>query len=107
MIEVPTTCNGMNEKTPHPTQKPEELIRKFVLASSQRGDRILDPFLGSGTTAVVAEQLGRNWLGCDQHAEYLTWAIDRIESAAHRSDEDWFWHDRDRETRRSKIRETS
>ncbi len=107
VIEVPTTCNGMNEKTPHPTQKPEELVRKFVLASSQRGDRILDPFLGSGTTAVVAEQLGRKWLGCDRHAEYLTWAIDRIESAEHRSDEAWFWHDRDREERRSKIRETS
>ncbi|MBE9012639.1 site-specific DNA-methyltransferase [Pseudanabaenaceae cyanobacterium LEGE 13415] len=107
VIEIPTTCNGMNEKTPHPTQKPEELIRKFVLASSQRGDRILDPFIGSGTTAVVAEQLGRKWLGCDRHSEYLTWAIQRIESAELRSDEEWFWHDRDRESRRSKNRETS
>ncbi|MBD2081665.1 site-specific DNA-methyltransferase [Leptolyngbya sp. FACHB-17] len=106
VIEIPTTCNGMNEKTPHPTQKPEELVRKFVLASSQRGDRILDPFIGSGTTAVVAEQLGRNWLGCDRSAEYLTWAVERIESAEHRSDEDWFWHDREREERRTKIRQT-
>ncbi|WNZ46082.1 site-specific DNA-methyltransferase [Leptolyngbya boryana CZ1] len=107
VIEVPTTCNGMNEKTPHPTQKPEELVRKFVLASSQKGDRILDPFLGSGTTAVVAEQLGRNWLGCDRHAEYLSWAIPRIESAKKQSDEAWFWEDRNREERRSKNRETS
>ena len=37
-IEIPTTCNGMNEKTPHPTQKPEELVRKIILASSDKGD---------------------------------------------------------------------
>ena len=57
VIEVPTTCNGMNEKTPHPTQKPEELVRKFVLASSKEGDLVIDPFSGSGTTLVVSEQL--------------------------------------------------
>jgi site-specific DNA-methyltransferase (adenine-specific) len=60
VLEVPTTCNGMHEKTPHPTQKPEELIRKFVLASSNPNDVVIDPFLGSGTTAVVSEQLKRN-----------------------------------------------
>jgi site-specific DNA-methyltransferase (adenine-specific) len=59
VIEIPTTCNGMHEKTPHPTQKPEELLRKIVLASSNAGDLVIDPFLGSGTTAVVAEQVGR------------------------------------------------
>ena len=55
VLEIPTTCNGMHEKTPHPTQKPEELLRKIVLASSSSGDVVIDPFLGSGTTAVVAE----------------------------------------------------
>lgn len=50
VIEFPTTCNGMGEKTPHPTQKPEGLIRKFVLASSNPGDLVIDPFSGSGTT---------------------------------------------------------
>lgn len=50
VIDIPTTCNGMGEKTPHPTQKPEELVRKFVLASSQSGDLVIDPFSGSGTT---------------------------------------------------------
>lgn len=104
VIEIPTTCNGMNEKTKHPTQKPEELVRKFVLASSDRGQIILDPFLGSGTTAVVAEQLGRKWLGCDVNSEYLTWAVDRIKSAQTLSDEDWFWLDRSRDDRRTKIR---
>jgi site-specific DNA-methyltransferase (adenine-specific) len=79
VIEVPTTCNGMNEKTPHPTQKPEELIRKFILASSNPNDLIVDPFVGSGTTAVVAEQLKRRWQGCDINPEYCKWAVDRIE----------------------------
>jgi site-specific DNA-methyltransferase (adenine-specific) len=54
VIEVPTTCNGMGETTPHPTQKPEELVRKFILASSNEGELIIDPFSGSGTTLVVA-----------------------------------------------------
>ncbi|MFZ4702750.1 MAG: DNA methyltransferase, partial [Candidatus Methylumidiphilus sp.] len=53
VIDIPTTCNGMGEKTPHPTQKPEELLRKFVLASSNEGDVVIDPFSGSGTTVVV------------------------------------------------------
>lgn len=104
VIEIPTTCNGMNEKTKHLTQKPEELVRKFILASSNRGDVVVDPFLGSGTTAVVAEQLGREWLGCDVQAQYLEWAIARIETAAHKTDEEWFWHDRKNEERRKKIR---
>jgi site-specific DNA-methyltransferase (adenine-specific) len=104
VIEVPTTCNGMNEKTPHPTQKPEELIRKFILASSNRGDLVLDPFSGSGTTAVVAEQLGRKWLACDIIRQYNEWAIDRIRKARHMSDEEWFWFDRKNEERRRSIR---
>lgn len=74
VIEIPTTCNGMNEKTPHPTQKPEELLRKLILASSSEGDLVLDPFSGSGTTAVVASQLHRRWLACDENPEYNQWA---------------------------------
>ncbi|MCY7392808.1 MAG: site-specific DNA-methyltransferase [Leptolyngbyaceae cyanobacterium CAN_BIN12] len=104
VIELPTTCNGMREKTPHPTQKPEALIRKFVLASSNRGDLVIDPFSGSGTTLVVAEQLGRYWLGCDINPDYHQWAIQRIEIAKSRSDEEWFWHDRKDEERRRRTR---
>lgn len=104
VIEIPTTCNGMGETTPHPTQKPEELVRKFVLASSNRGDTVLDPFSGSGTTLVVAEQTGRKWLGCELSCEYNQWAINRIENAIHKSDEEWFWHDRANEERRKSIR---
>ncbi|MBD2165321.1 site-specific DNA-methyltransferase [Calothrix membranacea FACHB-236] len=104
VIEIPTTCNGMNEKTTHPTQKPEELIRKFILASSQRQNIVVDPFLGSGTTAVTSEQLGRKWLGCDINAEYLELACQRIKNAHHMSDEEWFCFDRENEERRKKIR---
>jgi site-specific DNA-methyltransferase (adenine-specific) len=105
VIELPTTCNGMREKTPHPTQKPEALIRKFVLASSNRGDLVIDPFSGSGTTLVVAEQLGRRWLGCDTNLHYHQWAIQRIETAELRSDEEWFCRDRKDEERRRRIRD--
>jgi len=104
VIEIPTTCNGMQEKTPHPTQKPEELIRKFVLASSQQGETVLDPFSGSGTTLVVAEQLGRRWLGCDINPEYNSWAIQRLEKSEYLTDLEWFWRDRKAAERRQRIR---
>ena len=104
VIDIPTTCNGMGEKTPHPTQKPEELVRKFVLASSTTGDTVLDPFSGSGTTAVVAEQLGRRWLACDMNAEYNAWAIQRIEGVRRMTVEAWIDHDRLNTIRRESIR---
>jgi len=104
VIDIPTTCNGMNEKTPHPTQKPEELVRKFVLASSQAGDTVLDPFSGSGTTAVVAEQLGRRWLACDMSAEYNDWAIGRLEGVPRMSVAQWIEQDRATAARRESIR---
>ncbi len=104
VIEIPTTCNGMHEKTPHPTQKPEELIRKLVLASSNVGDVIIDPFLGSGTTVVVAEQLKRTWKGCDMSLEYCGWAAKRIELVEERSIEEWIQYDRKNEERRKSIR---
>ena len=93
VLEIPTTCNGMHEKTPHPTQKPEELLRKIVLASSNVGAVVLDPFLGSGTTAVVAEQLQRRWLGCDISVEYCQWAAERINLVEEWSIQQWIEHD--------------
>lgn len=104
VIEVPTTCNGMNEKTPHPTQKPEELLRKFILASSNPGDVVIDPFLGSGTTAVVAEQLERKWKGCDITMEYCQWAAKRIELVQKRTIPEWIQFDAENEKRRKSIR---
>jgi site-specific DNA-methyltransferase (adenine-specific) len=104
VLEVPTTCNGMHEKTPHPTQKPEELIRKFLLASSDPNSLVIDPFLGSGTTAVVAEQLKRKWKGCDIIPEYCKWAISRIEAVPNWSVEQWIQYDQENERRRKSIR---
>lgn len=104
VIEIPTTCNGMGEKTPHPTQKPEELLRKIILASSNSDDIILDPFSGSGTTVVVAEQLGRKWVGCELNEEYNNWAVNRIENIDYKSVEDWVQQDRATAKRRESIR---
>ena len=94
VLEVPTTCNGMGEKTPHPTQKPEELIRKLVLASSNADDVILDPFSGAGTTAVVAQQLGRCFLACEREAQYNEWAAARLSAVRQMSVEGWLDFDR-------------
>lgn len=104
VLEVPTTCNGMREKTPHPTQKPEELLRKFILASSSPNDLVIDPFSGSGTTLVVAEQLNRKWAGCDTDSQYNEWAIDRLENVIRKSIEEWIRHDRENDNRRDSIR---
>lgn len=104
VLEIPTTCNGMHEKTPHPTQKPEELLRKIVLASSNPGELVIDPFLGSGTTVVVAEQLQRRWKGCDLSAEYCRWAADRLELVEDWSVEKWIRYDLENTERRKSIR---
>ena len=97
----------MHEKTPHPTQKPEELLRAIVLASSNPGDLVLDAFLGSGTSAVVAQQLGRRWLGCDSTPEYCTWAAERIELVEDWPVEKWIRYDQENATRRKAIRSES
>lgn len=104
VIEVPTTCNGMNEKTPHPTQKPEELVRKFIFAGTTSGQLVLDPFSGSGTTAVVAAQLGRQFLACDLDPEYNSWAATRLRRLQKRTEDEWFEYDRSNAQRREGIR---
>jgi site-specific DNA-methyltransferase (adenine-specific) len=72
---------SMPENTDHPTQKPEKLIAKLILASSDEGDMILDPFLGSGTTSVVAKKLGRGYVGIEKNPTYCSWAEERLERA--------------------------
>lgn len=104
VLELPTICNGMEEKTAHPTQKPEELLRKLILASSSREDIIFDPFCGSGTTAVVAEQLGRKWIGCEIDSEYNSHARQRLQNLVSRSEEEWIEFDRKNALRRASIR---
>ncbi len=69
---------SMPENTAHPTQKPEKLIAKLILASSNKGDIVLDPFSGSGTTGVVAKKLGRNFIDIEQNPLYCAWSEKRL-----------------------------
>lgn len=72
---------SMPENTDHPTQKPEKLLAKIILASSNPGDVVLDPFLGSGTTSVVAKKLGRHYVGIEIDETYCCLAEKRLEMA--------------------------
>ena len=72
---------SMPENTDHPTQKPEKLVAKMVLASARPGQRVLDPFLGSGTTAAVCRKLGRRWIGIESDPTYWCLAEWRVELA--------------------------
>ena len=65
----------------HPTQKPEALLYRVMLATTNKGDVVLDPFFGTGTTGAVARRLGRQWIGCEREAVYRDAAIERIELA--------------------------
>ena len=64
----------------HPTQKPLKLIQQVLLAASNKGDLVFDPFMGSGTTAVVAKALGRNWVGIEKEKKYVALAQSRVET---------------------------
>ena len=72
---------SMPENTDHPTQKPEKLYAKLILASSKPGDIVFDPFLGSGTASVVAKKLGRQWCGIELNEEYAMLAEKRLAMA--------------------------
>jgi site-specific DNA-methyltransferase (adenine-specific) len=77
---------SMPENTDHPTQKPEKLMAKIILASSNQNDLILDPFLGSGTTSVVAKKLKRNYVGIELEENFACLAEKRLEIAAQNTD---------------------
>lgn len=72
---------SMPENTDHPTQKPEKLLAKIILASSQCGDLVFDPFNGSGTTTVVAKKLGRHYLGIELDEKFCCFAQKRLDLA--------------------------
>ena len=65
----------------HPTQKPESLLYRVMLATTHKGDVVLDPFFGTGTTGAVAKRLGRAWIGCERESLYRDAALERIEMA--------------------------
>ena len=76
-----------NNKRSHPTQKPEALMYRIILSSTNKGDIILDPFLGSGTTAVVTKKLQRNFIGIEQDKEYVSLAKKRLKQTKVLNDE--------------------
>ena len=76
-----------NNQRSHPTQKPEALMYRIILSSTNKGDIILDPFLGSGTTAVVAKKLQRNFIGIEQDKEYVSLAKKRLKQTKVLNDE--------------------
>jgi modification methylase len=65
----------------HPTQKPEALLYRILLATTNTGDVVLDPFFGTGTTGAVARRLGRRWIGCERESTYREAALARIAEA--------------------------
>ena len=73
---------SMPENTAHSTQKSEKLIAKIMLASSNHGDIVFDPFLGSGTSSVVAKKLNHHYLGIEMGEQYCFWAEQRLEMAS-------------------------
>lgn len=79
-------CNGAERlkkdgRKVHPTQKPEALLYRVMLATTNKGDVVLDPFFGTGTTGAVAKRLGREWIGCEREDDYREAAYERIELA--------------------------
>ncbi len=72
---------SMPENTAHPTQKPEKLLAKLILASSNPGDIVFDPFLGAGSTSVTAKKLNRHYVGIEINDQYCVWAEKRLEMA--------------------------
>ncbi|MBB4071393.1 DNA-methyltransferase [Canibacter oris] len=77
----PLTKASEKKHGKHPTQKPEYLLEQIILASTNPGDFILDPFVGSGTTCLVAKRLGRRYIGIDREKDFLNIAIKRLEEA--------------------------
>lgn len=78
LVQGKERLRGKNGRAAHPTQKPEEMLKRILVASSNKGDVVLDPFLGSGTTAVVAKRLGRKWIGIEKNKEYICMAGRRL-----------------------------
>lgn len=83
VLEIPTLSNGSWERYPHETQKPVELLRKIVLSSSNKGDTVLDPFGGSGTTFAVSEAYDRKWIGVEKDKKYCDIIVERVSDQIH------------------------
>jgi len=82
ILRVPSLKGSSAEKAGHPSQKPVALIQHLIACSTRPGDAVLDPFLGSGTTAVCCEQLGRRWTGIERNPDYAMIAQKRLDALA-------------------------
>jgi site-specific DNA-methyltransferase (adenine-specific) len=91
----------------HSTQKPEGLLRRVILSSSNPGDIVLDPFFGSGTTGAVAKKLQRNWIGIELDQKYIEIAQKRLDSIIPDSKPEQIFDERDKKRRESRISFTS
>ena len=80
LVQGKERLHGKDGRALHPTQKPEEMLKRIITASSNRDDIVLDPFLGSGTTAIVAKRLKRKWIGIENNKKYIEIAKKRISS---------------------------
>ena len=78
LVQGKERLHGKDRRALHPTQKPEEMLKRIIVASSNKDDLVLDPFLGSGKTAVVAKRLSRNWIGIERNKKYVGIANRRI-----------------------------
>ncbi len=78
ILRVPSLKGISKEKCGHPSQKPIDLIEKLVACSTDEGDLVIDPFLGSGTTAAAAENLNRQWIGIEKDAAYIQISEQRL-----------------------------
>ena len=78
--KIPLVSGNSIERTGHPAQYPEKLIERIILAATNKKDLVLDPFMGSGTTANVAKKLGRNYVGYETNKEYIDIANKRLET---------------------------
>lgn len=79
---IPSLKGSSKEKVGHPSQKPEALIERIIRSSTKPNDLVVDPFLGSGTTAVVAHKLHRRWLGIETSPDYVALAYKRVQELA-------------------------
>ena len=78
LVQGKERIRGEDNRALHPTQKPEEMLKRIIVASSNKGDIVLDPFMGSGTTAIAAQQLKRKWIGIEREEKYIKAAYKRM-----------------------------
>ena len=78
LVQGKERLRSTNGRALHPTQKPEEMLKRIIIASSNKGDLVLDPFLGNGTTTAIAKRLGRQWIGIEKETKYIEAAQKRI-----------------------------